>query len=83
MSHGAGGGSVLLRPDGTPMSKEEVIIKRRGALKWLPVLCSNDLVHGSWYVVYAYYTHDTHMHIHALETLSKRTSGRLFSSSSH
>ena len=28
------------------------IIKNRGTLKWLPVLCSNDLVHGSWYYVW-------------------------------
>ncbi len=28
--------------------KKEIIRKRRGAFKWLPVLCSNDLVHGSW-----------------------------------
>lgn len=42
---------VLTRPDGTPMSRQEVIIMRRGAFKWLPVLFSNDLVHGSWWFV--------------------------------
>ena len=47
--HGPGGNAVvMLRPDGTPMSRKEVIVQRRGAFKWLPVLCSNDLVHGSW-----------------------------------
>jgi hypothetical protein len=58
MGKGAGGGGhgpsdkaiVLTRLDGTAMSRREVIKKRRGALKWLPVLFSNDLVHGSWYV---------------------------------
>ena len=39
---------VMRRADGTAMTRKEVIIKRRGAFKWLPVLCSNDLVHGSW-----------------------------------
>jgi len=43
---------VMKRPDGTPMSRKEVIIERRGAFKWLPVLCSNDLVHGSWWFVW-------------------------------
>jgi hypothetical protein len=38
----------MMRADGTPMTRREVIKKRRGAFKWLPVLCSNDLVHGSW-----------------------------------
>jgi len=52
MTHGGGGGFVLRRPDGTPMSKKEVIVMRRGAFKWLPVLCSNDLVHGSWWMVW-------------------------------
>lgn len=28
------------------------IVKNRGTLKWLPCLCSNDLVHGSWYYVW-------------------------------
>lgn len=45
-------GIVLRHPDGTPYTKEEVIIKRRGAFAWLPVLCSNDLVHGSWWFVW-------------------------------
>jgi hypothetical protein len=45
---------VMMRPDGTPMSKADVIIQRRGAFKWLPVLCSNDLVHGSWYYKFLY-----------------------------
>ena len=57
MGKGGGGGGhgpsdkaiVLTRLDGTAMSRREVIKKRRGALKWLPVLFSNDLVHGSWY----------------------------------
>ena len=53
MSHGNSGDQfVLRRPDGTPMSKKEVIVMRRGAFKWLPVLCSNDLVHGSWWMVF-------------------------------
>ena len=53
MTHGNSGDQfVLRRPDGTPMSKKEVIIMRRGAFKWLPVLCSNDLVHGSWWMVF-------------------------------
>lgn len=43
---------IMRRPDGTPMSREEVIIQRRGAFKWLPVLCSNDLVHGSWWFMW-------------------------------
>lgn len=33
------------------LNTQERIIARRGALKWLPVLFSNDLVHGSWYVL--------------------------------
>lgn len=45
-------GIVLRHPDGTPYTKEEVLIKRRGALTWLPVYCSNDLVHGSWWFVW-------------------------------
>jgi len=28
-----------------------LVIQRRGAFKWLPVLCENDLVHGSWWFV--------------------------------
>jgi len=46
---------VMTRLDGTAMSRREVIKKRRGALKWLPVLCSNDLVHGSWYGLVAWF----------------------------
>lgn len=30
------------------LNTHERIVARRGALKWLPVLFSNDLVHGSW-----------------------------------
>lgn len=41
----------MRRPDGTPMTRSEVIVQRRGALKWMPVLFSNDLVHGSWWFV--------------------------------
>lgn len=52
MSHGSNQkGIIMRRPDGTPMSKSEVIVQRRGALKWMPVLFSNDLVHGSWWFV--------------------------------
>ena len=29
-------------------SKENRIIARRGVMLWLPVYCSNDVVHGSW-----------------------------------
>jgi hypothetical protein len=29
---------------------KERIIARRGAFKWLPVLCSTDVAHGSWYL---------------------------------
>lgn len=48
-THGMAANSIVMRrPDGTPMTRKEVIKKRRGAFKWLPVLCSNDLVHGSW-----------------------------------
>jgi len=49
--HGHGSnarGIVLRRADGTPMSKKEVIVMRRGFFKSWPVYCSNDLVHGSW-----------------------------------
>lgn len=31
--------------------RKERILKRRGAFVWLPILCSNDLVHGSWWFV--------------------------------
>jgi len=30
-------------------SRENAVICRRGAFQFLPVLCSNDLVHGSWW----------------------------------
>lgn len=40
---------VVRDTEGKPLSAKEVIVMRRGAFKWLPVLCSNDLVHGSWY----------------------------------
>lgn len=50
--HGAGANSLVMHnPDGTAMTKRQVIKKRRGAFKWLPVACSNDLVHGSWWMV--------------------------------
>lgn len=42
-------GIILRKPDGSALSRDEVIIRRRGSFKWLPVLCSNDLVHGSWW----------------------------------
>ena len=32
--------------------RRERILVARGAFKWLPVLCSNDLVHGSWWFVW-------------------------------
>lgn len=48
-AHKAKKGIIMRRPDGTPMSRQEVIVQRRGALKWLPVMFSNDLVHGSWW----------------------------------
>lgn len=52
MTHGGNSkGIIMRRPDGTPMSRSEVIVQRRGALKWMPVLFSNDLVHGSWWFV--------------------------------
>jgi hypothetical protein len=46
--HGANG-IIMRRPDGTPMSRNEVIVRRRGAFRWLPPFCANDLVHGSWW----------------------------------
>lgn len=49
--HGGNKGIIMRRPDGTPMSREEVLVQRRGAFRWLPVLFSNDLVHGSWWFV--------------------------------
>eukprot|EP00599_Poterioochromonas_sp_BG-1_P003251 CAMPEP_0173135606 /NCGR_PEP_ID=MMETSP1105-20130129/1994_1 /TAXON_ID=2985 /ORGANISM="Ochromonas sp., Strain BG-1" /LENGTH=485 /DNA_ID=CAMNT_0014047641 /DNA_START=1 /DNA_END=1458 /DNA_ORIENTATION=- len=41
-----------MNPDGSPMTKRQVIVERRGAFKWLPVICSNDLEHGSWWFVW-------------------------------
>ena len=35
----------------TPEERIQHIISRRGVFKWMPVLCSNDLVHGSWQVL--------------------------------
>jgi hypothetical protein len=32
-------------------SRRARILARRGAFQWLPVACSNDLVHGSWWFV--------------------------------
>lgn len=53
MTHGgAANGAVMRNADGTDMTKAQVIIRRRGAFKWLPVLCSNDLVHGSYWFVF-------------------------------
>lgn len=48
---GNGKGIKMYNPDGTPMTKNQVIIQRRGAFLWLPVLFSNDLEHGSWWFV--------------------------------
>lgn len=51
--HGNSGGGIIMRgPDGSPLTRKEVILMRRGAFKWLPVYCSNDLVHGSWWFVF-------------------------------
>jgi hypothetical protein len=51
-----GGGNAkgfkLYNPDGSPMTKKQVILQRRGAFLWLPVFCSNDLEHGSWWFVW-------------------------------
>jgi hypothetical protein len=53
MTHEHGkNGVIMRRPDGTPMTRQEVIVQRRGIFKWLPALCSNDLVHGSWWFVW-------------------------------
>lgn len=30
------------------ISLAQRIVSRRGAFRWLPVLCCNDVVHGSW-----------------------------------
>jgi hypothetical protein len=50
--HRANKGIILRRPDGTPMTRQEVIIHRRGYFLWMPVLFSNDLVHGSWWFTF-------------------------------
>lgn len=34
------------------IGKKDRVISRRGAFIWLPVLCSNDVVHGSWWFVW-------------------------------
>jgi hypothetical protein len=54
MSHGGNKskGVIMRNPDGSAMSKAQVIVARRGAFRWLPVLCSNDLEHGSWWFVW-------------------------------
>jgi hypothetical protein len=31
-----------------PYDRNEAILKKRAVFKWLPVYCSNDIVHGSW-----------------------------------
>ena len=50
--HAGGGGAVMRNADGSDMSKSDVLVRRRGAFKWLPVYFSNDLVHGSWWFVF-------------------------------
>lgn len=50
--HGGNKGIILRRADGTPMTRQEVIIHRRGYFLWMPVLFSNDLVHGSWWFTF-------------------------------
>jgi hypothetical protein len=51
--HGPPKGAIVLRkPDGSAFSKAEVIVLRRRAFRWLPVYCSNDLAHGSWWMVW-------------------------------
>jgi hypothetical protein len=52
MTGGGNKGFIMRRPDGTPMSRAEVIVQRRGAFIWLPVFFSNDLVHGSWWFAF-------------------------------
>lgn len=42
---------VLKGPDGQPLRKNDVILLRRGAFRWMPVGFSNDLVYGSWWFV--------------------------------
>ena len=54
------GMSIMRRAIATAMDKhdkqsiEERIIAKRGTMKYLPVLFSNDLVHGSWLVYMMY-----------------------------
>ena len=40
----------LFNPENVPeqRARHEIIRERRGSFKWLPALCANDLVHGSW-----------------------------------
>ena len=40
--------SVSLR---THMTRIDRIRQKRGAFKWLPVYCSNDIQHGSWFAI--------------------------------
>lgn len=53
----AGGSSVMRRAVARAMdkydarSRNQQIVARRGALKFLPVFFANDLVHGSWWFV--------------------------------
>jgi len=37
---------------GTPEEVKKRIIEHREVFKWLPALCSNDLVHGSWWYLW-------------------------------
>jgi hypothetical protein len=32
--------------------RKDLIIHKRAVLKWMPVLCTNDIVHGSWWFVW-------------------------------
>lgn len=54
---GGGGSSAMRRAITRAMdahdrrSRYDRIIAKRGAMKWLPVLGSNDLIHGSWWFV--------------------------------
>jgi hypothetical protein len=34
------------------ITREQRIVSRRGAFKWLPVFFCNDVVHGSWYDIF-------------------------------
>jgi len=36
----------------SPADRRLRILNRRGVFVWLPVLCSNDVVHGSWWFVW-------------------------------